>query len=291
MAKNDQKQRSAWQHLLLVGCSLGLLGAATADDKPSFVRITDDADGAPLALQVAVARYEAILDGRARVVDLIGAVHIAEPDYYASLNTRFTEYDTVLYELVAPEGTRVQPGQKPDGWLSKTQFAMTQGLDLAFQLDGIDYQAENLLHADLSPSEFKTAMRERGESPIVMAWRVFSFSMSEGAKNALPQNQLATMKDLFASKGDNGLKVMLARELTKTDQLSSLLGDDANNSIIGARNERAIEVLRTALESRANERLAIFYGVAHLPDFDRRMIDELGFERREIIWLDAWALQ
>ncbi|MEM7764496.1 MAG: hypothetical protein AAF290_10475 [Pseudomonadota bacterium] len=268
-----------------------LVTAATVAQEPTFARIAEDSSGDPLTLQVAIASYRIEWNGVPRQVDLIGAVHIGEPGYYASLNEIFSDYDAVLYELVAPAGTRVQPGQRPDSWLSKTQFAMTQGLDLSFQLEEIDYQAENLVHADLSPKEFAAAMKARGESPFVMFWRGFSYSIRQGAINQMPQNQAQMFKDLFGSKGDQGIKVFLARELTRLDTLSQMLGSDADNTIIGARNERAIDVLTATLDKTDHERIGIFYGVAHLPDFDRRLTEDLEFERNGERWLDAWFLQ
>ena len=53
------------------------------------------------------------------VVDLIGAVHVGEKAYYEALNKQFEDYDAVLYELVAPEGTRVPKGAKPGGIRSR----------------------------------------------------------------------------------------------------------------------------------------------------------------------------
>ena len=46
-------------------------------------------------------------------VDLVGAVHVGEKSYYAALNECFKKYDAVLYELVAPPGTRIPKGAKP----------------------------------------------------------------------------------------------------------------------------------------------------------------------------------
>ncbi|MEN7342671.1 MAG: hypothetical protein AAAFM81_06980 [Pseudomonadota bacterium] len=266
------------------------VGGVKAAEVPDFARIQNDSAGLPATLQMAIARYEIEFDGVTRTVDLIGAVHIGEPEYYDELNDAFATYDAVLYELVAPEGARVQPNQKPDSWLSKTQYAMTQGLDLQFQLDGIDYQVDNLVHADLSPSEVGAAMRERGESPIVLAWRLFSYSLREGAVSSMPHRQAEMFGDLLGARGDNGIKVMLARELTRTDTLSQVLGDDADNSIIGARNARAIEVLLDQLDTTDHQSFAIFYGVAHLPDFHRRLTDELDFTLVSQRWVDAWYL-
>ena len=75
-----------------------------------FLRVTNDAAGNPLAMQTAITRYRP--NKGDLVIDLIGAVHIGEGDYFRQLNNQFKHYDVVLYELVAPQGTRVPRGGK-----------------------------------------------------------------------------------------------------------------------------------------------------------------------------------
>jgi len=60
-----------------------------------FTRFEEDATGA--RLQTGVGSYRN-RDGV--MVDLIGAIHIADKAYYERLNRRFTRYDAVLYEMV-----------------------------------------------------------------------------------------------------------------------------------------------------------------------------------------------
>ena len=48
-------------------------------------------------------------------VDLIGAIHIGDKAYYQQLNKDFSAYDALLYELVAPQGTRVPKHRDADG--------------------------------------------------------------------------------------------------------------------------------------------------------------------------------
>ncbi len=60
-----------------------------------FIRyVSEDAGD---SLQTAIASY---VGPTGAVVDLVGAVHIADKKYFESLNTRFKTYDAVLYELV-----------------------------------------------------------------------------------------------------------------------------------------------------------------------------------------------
>ena len=59
-----------------------------------------------------------------QVVNLVGAVHVADRPYFDQLNLLFEPYDFVLYELVAPKGTGVtkhsRTGDHPVSALPKT---------------------------------------------------------------------------------------------------------------------------------------------------------------------------
>src|SRR5688572_15580845 len=76
-----------------------------------FIRVLRSDDGQPIAMQTSISRYvpkDPKLDGV--VVDLVSAVHVGEGAYYAALNKLFKDFDAVLFELVAPEGTRIPKG-------------------------------------------------------------------------------------------------------------------------------------------------------------------------------------
>src|SRR4051794_10859212 len=67
-----------------------------------FVRIVRDAEGESLSMDTAIVRYVKKQDGKPIwSVDLIGAVHVGDKEYYAKLNKEFKQYDALLYELVA----------------------------------------------------------------------------------------------------------------------------------------------------------------------------------------------
>src|SRR6478735_11661527 len=94
----------------------GMTAADAKDPKlgQDWVRLDYDANGEVQGMQTAVVRYtsKATAGNESPVqVDLIGAVHIADPAHYEKLNERFKHYDVLLYELVAPEGTVVEKGR------------------------------------------------------------------------------------------------------------------------------------------------------------------------------------
>jgi hypothetical protein len=261
-----------------------------------------DSNGDPLALQTSIARYRPA-DGDV-IVDLIGAVHIGEASYYRKLNEQFKLYDVLLYELVAPEGTRVPKGGKKEstgspldmvGWFQR-QAQST--LALESQLELIDYQQPNFVHADLSPSAMAEKMSERGDTAITVGLS----AMAEMMRNANKQAKAAAK-----SGGDAGitqlspadlmdmldeplkLKQMMANQFADTGFMDAGLGQTLNQLLIVDRNSAAMKVLTQQIVS-GKKKIGIFYGAAHMPDFERRMAEELRLKPTRHVWLDAWDL-
>ena len=184
----------------LVAVFLFSSGALAQEKAAEFARVDLDANEQPRALQMSIHRYVPA-DGNGLVeVDLVGAVHIGDPIYYANLNERFRDYDAVLFELIAPEDALGPSGMdKRGGVLSTTQVGMMKLLDLSFQLDEINYDAANFVHADLSPSELRASMEERGESLYVYFWRIFFASLNDYAKDPLGLKDMEILSGAIAS--------------------------------------------------------------------------------------------
>jgi hypothetical protein len=263
---------------------------AGAFGETRFAQVDTDDDDRPRALQLAVASYISADDPDSINVDLVSAIHIGDQSYYAELNERFREYDALLYELVAPKGADVsEQVARRKGLLSSTQVAMTKILDLSFQLDEIDYSPPNFVHADLTPTEFSQSMADRDESLYVYFWRIVFASINEYAKDPLGLRDWQMLSAMIGPGEDASLKTMMAYEMTNMGAVQDLLGDDSTSAIVGARNQRAIEVLREQLDAGA-QRIGIFYGVAHMADLEDRLINELGLSYDKTVWVDAWQL-
>ncbi len=244
--------------------------------------------------QTAIARFESDLPERQGVaVDLIAAVHVGEKDYYAALNTAFEAYDVVLYELLAPPGTRVPKGasagsRHPVGAL---QTGLKNVLGLEHQLEFVDYEKENLVHADMSPDQFFKSMQDRGES----FWTLFFRMLGDGiSKQAKFQAQGKSFDfDLVLALFDKNRAVRLKRVMAEQFEdlegaMESFSGPDGS-TIITERNKVALEGLNTQLAA-GKKRIAIFYGAGHLPDMAQRLNHELKFKRTGERWLTAWNL-
>ncbi len=261
-----------------------------ADTSSEFVRIAEDDQNRPTALQLAVVRYVPADARLGLSVDLVGAVHIGDAAYYAQLNELFESYDVLLYELVAPSDAIVtQRVAKRKGLLSTTQVGLTRLLGLSFQLDEINYDRDNFVHADLSPSELKQSMEQRGESLYVYFWRLFYASVDSYAKDPLGWNDMQKISGVLSAGQDDSLKTLIAYEMTDMGQIQDVLGEDSGSAVIGARNQRAVDVLQREIAAGA-KRIGIFYGVAHMPDLEERLLDQVGLVYEEASWVDAWLL-
>ena len=278
---------------LLAATPMAVATASDDTNKPldQYIRLTRDADDRPLALETAVVSFQAAdgQDDQLRI-DLIGAIHIADQSYFAELNRLFRKYDVVLYELVAPEGDNVPvPGRNPGGVIGGMQVGMKSVLDLAFQLDEIDYTAENFIHADLSPQEFAQAMRDRNESFAGMFFRIMGRSMSEQAKEPFGAGDIRLLAAMFAPDRAHRMKLIMAEQFAEMeDQLDIFDGPDGS-TIVTDRNTKALEVLRRKMAA-GHKRIAIFYGAGHLADFQRRLQEEFGMKHTATDWVSAWSL-
>jgi hypothetical protein len=286
--------------LLLVGPLLAQpAGDKSAPDKKTtgkFIRLQKNADQ-PTALQTATVRYVPASGEGNLVVDLVGVVHIGDRDYYQKLNKQFEQYDVLLYELVAPQGTRIPKGGKrdSDNPLALMQQMMKILLGLDSQVEQIDYTKKNFVHADLSPEQMAEAMKDRGEDALTLVLGVTTDMLRQQnlrernkEKNPHQQPDLDFGNLLLDPDGAQKMKRMMAQQMA--DSADGGLGPTLNNLLIGDRNKAAMKVFQTQLAS-GKKKIGIFYGAAHMPDFDKRLREDFGLKRDGEQWLTAWDLQ
>lgn len=263
------------------------------DDSSRFIRLSRDEKNQPIALEAAIVRYVPKDRGKnAPTVDLITAVHIGEKSYYERLNREFKAYDAVLYELVAPEGTRVPKGggTGSGSFISMIQKAMKDVLELEFQLQMIDYSPKNLVHADMSPAQFAESMDKRGESMLTMFIRMMISAMAQQNPQNTAASDVQLLMALFDKDRAMVLKRIMAEQFQSMDGMLSALEGPGGSTLISERNKIAVEVLRKQI-GKGKKKLAIFYGGGHMPDFDKRLRDQFGLVPLETRWLTAWDLR
>lgn len=263
------------------------------DAKQSWIRLSRDDNGRPTALETAIVHCVPI-NGNRRMptVDLVAAIHIADMAYYKRLNGDFKGYDAVLYELVATEATSVpRPGRSTENNpISFLQNAVKDVLDLSFQLDGIDYAAKNMVHADMSPEDFRKSMKKRGETALGMVARLLGYALTRESQSNDAVDSLKLLAALMDENRALALKRIVAEQLLESDDALAALEGPRGSTLISGRNEVALEVLRKQLAA-GKRKIAIFYGGGHMPDFVRRLRDDFGLRPVETRWLTAWNLK
>lgn len=274
--------------------------AASEEMGTTWVRLKEDDQGTPLALEIAVVRYtrpdlaEQPPENLREYVDLVGAVHIGDARYYQQLNRQFRQYDALLYELVAPEGTVVEQGRGTSNAhpIGAMQNAMKSMLEIDHQLELIDYKRPNFVHADFSPEEFAASMERKGESWIEMYFRLMGQALSQQSEQAA-QGKSADVDifmALFSDDRARQLKIALAKQFESMEMMLSSLSGPDGSTIITERNKRALEVLREQMEAK-KKKLGVFYGAGHLTDMHERLVEEFRLVPVGIEWLEAWDLR
>jgi hypothetical protein len=242
-------------------------------------------------LETAIVTYENQAGCR---VDLIAAVHLGDAEYYQSLQERFAEYDALLYEMIAPPDKRPGKDEKGDSLISLFQRALCGGMDLAFQLDALDYNRPNFVHADLTPGQFSRLWKEKDESIWKIILRVMmaqAKAMEEGKGSKLTFTNL--LAALLSKDRAGRLKILLAREFENIEVLLAGLesGEEGEESVIlGERNKAALAVLEEEID-KDQKVLGIFYGAGHMPDLELRLQRDLGFHKTGQEWLTAWRIE
>jgi hypothetical protein len=281
--------REMLARLLLSSSLLPLVVAAQdpsdAPDKvPSdFVRFVKVGDGGHL--DTAITTYR---KGDVEVV-FFGAVHIADAACYATLNDRFTTCDVLLYELVGPADHRPSKDREQRGFspISLLQQGLKNSLELAFQLDEIDYQAANFVHADMTPAEFEKSMEERGESLLSIMLNMMMNGMqlqAEKLESGEAPPPFDLVKAFRSGEGRHTLRMAFGQQL---EEIEVLAAGGKGSTLLEGRNEKCLEVLQRELAA-GRKKLGIYYGAAHLPHLEQRLVGDLGFAKTGHEWLVAW---
>ncbi len=266
--------------------------AFTAEEaaKPDYVRFVENDKGA--SLETAITSF---INEAGVVVDLVGAVHIADQSYYEALNARFKHYDSVLYELVGgPMPKRGDIANRPRDpklmWLSELHKKLQGSLELKSQLAEIDYQALNFVHADMTVEEFEAAKEKKSESFLSLMVKAFVVQSELADAGDAPTGPgiVKLLEILCRTDGAMEMKRVIGREFDSMETLMAGMEADGGTVIVTERNKVAFKRMDQEINLK-HKHLAIFYGAAHLPKMEETLISK-GFKKDKTEWLKAWTL-
>ncbi len=283
--------------ILLLSATLACGMTQAADAPPvkekatDYIRFVEGDEGD--TLETAIVSFES---PQKVVVDLVGAIHIADKAYFDALNQRFKTYDVVLYELVGPPMDQRAKGVREAGgenlqWIGVMQATMRDTLKLHGQLECIDYKAKNFVHADMSMKEFQNTRDKKQESFLKLYLKLWQAQTANGtaASDSSDAATLAMIINIMTKKDSSvELKRGIASQFDEVEKLMSGVEAGEGTVIVGERNRVALEVMDKQIAA-GKKHLGIFYGGAHLPDMEQRLLKR-GFKRTKKDWLTAWNM-
>jgi hypothetical protein len=210
-------------------------------------------------------------------VDLVGAMHAAEPSYYRELQAILGMSDLVLYEGVT-DGTR----KDPLAWLGdedqqKSGYGrLASALGLITQHKGIDYRRKTFRNCDLTIQEMQAILREEMERDDPASDQAKSANKELRQVGRMIGGKSLLVNGVIGLVGSSSMLRVRVRFML----VASGVDSDAENAldarlqqlILEDRNAHVMKELREILRRESHRRIAIFYGAAHLPDMQKRLL-------------------
>lgn len=232
-----------------------------------------------------------------RRVDLVGAVHMGDAAYYREVQRLLEAADVVLYELVKPKDEAAAE-EGPPHPVRAFQQQLATWFGFEFQMDAIAYDRPHFVHADMTMDQLTEASGAgagggedgagEGESPA----GVQDLLAGLGGQIEMLQKAFGAMLDDPSPKGQRArrnMKRAFGGMLgAMGGKISRFLGEQVSDLLLAQRN--AIAIQRLVELPPEPQSVAIFYGAAHLPDLEQRLL-ALGYRRAGARWLLAWNMR
>ena len=276
-----------------------------AAEKLEFIRFTPHGkDGG--TLDTAIATYE---NADGVVVHLVAAVHVGEKAYYSGLSDTFDTYDVLLYELVKPKGAAVPgaraPAARPGGGdgpggtrirgagaIGGIQSLLKNALELESQLESINYDRPNFVHADLDAETFNALQEERGESLFRLMFRsiVNESKRQRAGTGTAPPTMFEVLAAMSSPDSARQYKLLLARQMKDMDAQIAGLEGAKGSVIITERNNAALRTLEQTIKD-GKKNIGVFYGAGHMRGLEDALVEDMGFKRTGVEWRVAWDMR
>lgn len=169
---------------------------------------------------------------------------------------------------------------KADGDGLQRELARMLGLE--FQLDRIDYAQPGWVVSDMTFAQLEQAFARRGVNDGMVQGSLRGGGLSGEAIGTV----MTIMKFMDAASGGSvseAVKVLMVQVLgSKAATEGAMLGEEGK-VILDDRNDVVWADLQRRLGAAPPQRIAIFYGAAHMADFARRL-HEAGYRAGEVTW-------
>lgn len=257
-----------------------------------------------IELQIAVREFLPANRAQPRIW-LTAVSHIGDSNYYAGLQRHLDAQDLVLYEGVTDRASRLHkkspPKPDPESEEGSMQNTMAESLGLAFQLTSIDYSAERFQNSDLTIEELQQLIAK------------------ESSATGRPSRTATEFQKLLAMMEGDGLAALVMhaglrligsspklRALARLMMIETLGRFSGNLSefeglppewqrlvqiLIDSRNDAVLRDLQSQFGKRNSPKsISIFYGAAHMDNFERRLTSDLNYRPGKVVWFPAFSV-
>lgn len=169
----------------------------------------------------------------------------------------------------------------------RIQAELAHALGLQFQLDAIDYGANNWVCSDMSADQVQREMAKRGLDFEILDGTLQGTSFPARVAQLL----LRTVRIADAFTGGaiaDTIKVVMIEMLGDEDVVQASLGqldDGFVDVIIVERNTAVMDDLERVLaDAKPGESIAVFYGAGHMPDLDVQLRERFAYVPRATVW-------
>jgi len=287
---------------------LACIGWTSGEPEPYLRAVDDEAGGR--VLQIA-SRTLVSPEKQGPSVTLLGVSHLGNPTYYEKIQKKLDRSDLVLFEGVGYGDKAPKKNEGRSNAVSEMQLSLARSMGLVFQLEAIRYDRAHFRNSDLSSEALLTRLKG---GPL-KAGRPGK-NGSEGKSEKDDQRSKELMEALsgnsfvlnFLGKALSFLgkdpKFRALMKLAIVETLGAIEGDVtrlAQSSgpdmekfmrvLLEDRNTIVFRDLRKVLKGKNPPKsIVVFYGAAHMPDLEKRLVEKLGFQPKRDDWLVAFGV-
>ena len=287
---------------------LACIGWTSGEPEPYLRAVDDEAGGR--VLQIA-SRTLVSPEKEGPSVTLLGVSHLGNPTYYEKIQKKLDRSDLVLFEGVGYGDKAPKKNEGRSNAVSEMQLSLARSMGLVFQLEAIRYDRAHFRNSDLSSEALLTRLKG---GPL-KAGRPGK-NGSEGKSEKDDQRSKELMEALsgnsfvlnFLGKALSFLgkdpKFRALMKLAIVETLGAIEGDVtrlAKSSgpdmekfmkvLLEDRNTIVFRDLRKVLKGKnPPKEIVVFYGAAHMPDLEKRLVEKLGFQSKRDDWLVAFGV-
>jgi hypothetical protein len=293
---------------------LACIGWAWGEPAP-YLRATDDKNGGRI-LQVASRTLVSPKEDGPRVT-LLGVSHLGDATYYEKIQKKLDAADLVLFEGVGfgDEG----PPKKEEGdssAVSELQLSLARSMGLIFQMEAIRYDRPHFRNSDISPEALLTRLQG---GPLKFPGKDGQATKKDGATGKADKGNHQSREFIKALSGNSFVFNFLGKalsffgkdpkfralmKLAIVETFGSIEGDVTRLAkasgpgmekfmrvLLEDRNAIVFRDLRKVLKGKnPPDSIVVFYGAAHMPDLENRLVKKLGFRPDGNEWLAAFGV-